>query len=74
MAQEVTDDVVYLFAAVGRRDGIGEAITKRFDGILDAVYDSASSKLHGSLPTDVIQNIQRIARLRRSRLPLSALQ
>ena len=60
MAQEVTDDVVHLFAAVGRHDEIAEAIRGRFGGISDAVYDSASSELRGGLPVDVIQDIQRI--------------
>ena len=58
MAQEVTDDIVNLFAAVGRHDEIGEAIRGRFGGISDAVYDSASSELRGGLPADVIQDIQ----------------
>jgi alkanesulfonate monooxygenase SsuD/methylene tetrahydromethanopterin reductase-like flavin-dependent oxidoreductase (luciferase family) len=60
MAQEVTDDIVHLFAAVGRHDEIAEAINERFGGISDAVYDSASSELRGGLPADVIQDIQRI--------------
>ena len=60
MAQEVTDDIVHLFAAVGRHDEIAEAIRGRFGGISDAVYDSASSELRGGLPADAIQNIQSI--------------
>ena len=56
----MTDDVVHLFAAVGRHDEIAEAIRGRFGGISDAVYDSASSELRGGLPGDVIQDIQRI--------------
>ena len=58
MAQEVTDDIVHLFTAVGRHDEIADAIRGRFGGISDAIYDSASSELRGGLPADVIQDIQ----------------
>jgi hypothetical protein len=37
MAKEVPDDVVHLFAAVGRYDQIVKAITKRFGGLTDAL-------------------------------------
>jgi probable F420-dependent oxidoreductase len=60
MTGEVSDDVVRLFAAVGRHDEIAGAIKARFGGISDAISDSASSELRGSLPADVIQDIQRI--------------
>ncbi len=60
MADEVSDDVVHLFAAVGRHDEITAAIEGRFGGISDSISDSASSELRGSLPGDVIQDIQRI--------------
>ena len=53
MANEVSDDVVHLFAAVGRHDQIAKAIEARFGGLVDAV--SASD-----LPPDLIQDIQRI--------------
>jgi probable F420-dependent oxidoreductase len=53
MAKEVSDDVVHLFAAVGRHDQIAKAIEARFGGLVDAV--SASD-----LPSDLIQDIQRI--------------
>jgi probable F420-dependent oxidoreductase len=53
MAKEVSDDVVHLFAAVGRHDQIAKAIEARFGGLVDAV--SASD-----LPPDLIQDIQRI--------------
>lgn len=60
MAKEVSDEVVHLFSAVGRHDEIAEAIAVRFGGISDIVYDSASSELPGTLPPDVIQDIQNI--------------
>ena len=60
MTAEVSDDLVHLFAAVGRHDQIAGAIEARFGGISDTISDSASSELRGSLPGDVIQDIQRI--------------
>ena len=60
MAKEVSDDVVHLFSAVGRHDEIANAIEARFGGISDVIFDSASSELRGTLPTDVIQDIRRI--------------
>ena len=35
MAKEVSDDVVHLFAAVGRHDQIAKAIAERFGGLVD---------------------------------------
>ncbi len=60
MPGEVSDDVVRLFAAVGRHDEIAGAITERFGGFTDSVSDSASYDKPGALPPDVIQDIQRI--------------
>jgi probable F420-dependent oxidoreductase len=60
MAALVSDDVVRLFAAVGRHDEIAAAIEDRFGGISDAVGASASPEIPGDLPPDVIQDIQRI--------------
>jgi len=60
MAGEVSDDVVRLFAAVGRHDQIAEAIATRFGGIADAVSASASSEISADLPAGVIEDIRRI--------------
>jgi probable F420-dependent oxidoreductase len=60
MTGEVSDDLVHLFAAVGRHDEIAGAIRDRFGGISDSISDSASSELRGGLPSDLIQDIQRI--------------
>jgi probable F420-dependent oxidoreductase len=60
MAALVSDDVVRLFAAVGRHDEIAAAIEDRFGGISDAVGASASPEIPADLPPDVIQDIQRI--------------
>ena len=61
MAAEIPDDVVHLFAAIGRHDEIVEAIEARFAGLVDSVAittdDSGEEQL---LPPDLIQDIRRI--------------
>jgi probable F420-dependent oxidoreductase len=61
MTQEVPDDVVRLFSAIGRHDEIAGEIEARFGGVSDTVSASASSEIAGDLPADVIRDIQRIA-------------
>ena len=58
MAAEVPDDVVQLFAAIGRHDEIVAEIERQFGGLMDVVSDSASYDMPGTLPPDVIQDIQ----------------
>jgi len=58
MAAEVPDDVVHLFAAVGRYDEIVESITERFGGLTDALNARANTALPERLPTDLIQDIR----------------
>ncbi len=59
MAAEVSDDVVRLFAAVGRHDELVDAVTERFGGLSDSI--SASTPGPGSkLPPDLIQELQTI--------------
>jgi probable F420-dependent oxidoreductase len=60
MAAEIADDVVYLFAAVGRYDEIADAIAKRYGGLTDALNARATAALPGHLPRDLIQDIRRI--------------
>ena len=60
MAKEVSDDVVHLFAAVGRYDQIPGAITERFGGLTDALNARANTALPGYLPRDLIQDIRRV--------------
>ena len=60
MAGLIDDDVVRLFAAVGRHDQIVAAIDERFSGISDSIGASASPELPADLPPDVIQEIQAI--------------
>ncbi len=56
MTREISDDVVHLFAAVGRFDEIAAAITRRFGGAVDAVG------LPDSAPPDLLADIARIPR------------
>ena len=60
IAAEVSDDVVHLFAAVGRHDQIAKAIEARFGGLVDAVSASANSSKPSDLPPDLIQDLARI--------------
>jgi probable F420-dependent oxidoreductase len=60
MAGEVPDDVVHLFAAVGRYDQIVKAIGERFGGLTDALNARTNAALPGGLPTGLIQDIRRI--------------
>ena len=55
MTREISDDVVRLFAAVGRFDEIAGAIEERFGGVSDVV------SLPQSTPRDLIQDIKRIS-------------
>lgn len=58
MSAEVSDEVLQLFAAIGRHDQIVAEIESQFGGLVDSVMDSASYDMPGNLPPDVIQDIQ----------------
>ena len=58
MAKEVPDDVVHLFAAVGRHDQIVNAIRERFGGHVDALTLRADGA--GDVPPDLVQDIRRL--------------
>lgn len=60
IAGEVSDDVVHLFAAVGRHDQIAGAIEARFGGLVDAIGASANSSRPADLPPGLIQDLKRI--------------
>jgi len=60
MAKEVPDDVVHLFAAIGRYDQIVNAIAERFGGLTDALNARPNAAQPGPLPHDLIQDIRRI--------------
>ncbi len=62
MAARVPDDVVHLFAAVGTHRDIAARIEERFGGLSDALNLRAdSSGAGGDVPSDVLQDIKRIA-------------
>jgi probable F420-dependent oxidoreductase len=61
MAAEVSDEVVHLFAAVGRHDEIAKAIENRFGGLSDSVSAIAAPDTSPDLTPDLVQDIQKIA-------------
>jgi len=61
LAAEVPDHVLDLFVASGRHDEIVGVIEKRFGGVADMIYASASSEEPGDLPPGLLQDIARIA-------------
>lgn len=60
MAKEVPDDVVHLFAAVGRFDEIAAAIERRFGGLADAINLRATPAMPGPIPRGLIEDIRRL--------------
>jgi probable F420-dependent oxidoreductase len=60
MAALIPDDVVHLFAAVGRHDQIVTAIEARFGGLADTLPVTPEAAV--SLPPDLIQDIRRLPR------------
>lgn len=60
LAAAVSDDIVHLFAAIGRHDEIGSRIEQRFGGFTDTIYASTNSRVPGDLPPDLIADIRRI--------------
>ena len=59
MTKEVPDDVVHLFAAVGRWDQIAKAIDERFGGLADAI-NARANPATPALPRNLIADIQRL--------------
>ena len=72
MAREIPDDVVHLFAAVGRYDQIVKAIEQRFGGLTDALNARANAAQPGHLPRDLIQDIRRVPHAFQSFKPTDA--
>jgi probable F420-dependent oxidoreductase len=60
MAKEVPDDVVRLFAAVGRHDQIAKAVEARFGGLVDSISASANAAVPADMPPDLLQDLARI--------------
>ena len=60
MAAEVSDDVVHLFAAVGRHDQLVNAMQARFGGLVDTVSAGTPVDDPDGLPFDLIADIKAI--------------
>jgi probable F420-dependent oxidoreductase len=60
MTDEIPDDVVELFTAVGTYDNIAKSIEERFGGISDVITSRAASGPLELWPKDLLQDIQRI--------------
>jgi len=60
IAAEVSDDVVALFAAIGRHDQLEKAIEARFAGVSDAVFASVATAVPADLSPDLVQDLRRI--------------
>ena len=60
MANEISDDVLALFAVIGRHDEIAGAVAARFAGLSDAVYASTAPDLGADMPPGLIADIQRL--------------
>ena len=55
MTSEISDDVVHLFAAVGRHDQLVDVLSERFSDLVDIV------SLPLDTPPDVVQEVRSIA-------------
>ena len=60
IAGEISDDVVALFAAIGKHEEIALAIEKRFGGSSDAIFASVATAVPADFPAGLIQDIQKI--------------
>lgn len=60
MAAEVSDDVMHLFAAVGRHDQIVDAVAGRFGGAVDALRVNFPEATEAGLQRELIQEIRAI--------------
>ncbi len=60
MTDEVSDDVVHLFAAVGRHDQLVGAVEERFGGLVDAISPGTPVDEPGGLPPDLLQELRAI--------------
>lgn len=60
IAAEIPDDVLRLFAAIGRHDELVSLVDARFGGSTDMIYASTSSDIQPVIPPGVLQDIQRI--------------
>jgi len=57
---EISDDVLALFAVIGRHETLAGKVAERFAGLSDAIYASTAPELGSDMPPDLIAEIQRI--------------
>lgn len=60
IAAEISDDVVHLFAAVGRYDQLADALANRYGGATDVVLANNSTDTQTAIPRDVMEDIHAI--------------
>ena len=60
IAKEIPDNVLHLFAAIGRYDQLSNVVEKRYGGCTDMIYASTSSDVRPAIPAEVLQDIKRI--------------
>lgn len=61
MTAEIPDDVVRMFAAIGKHDEIAAEIERHFGGVSDAIFASVATTMPADYPPGLIQDIQRIS-------------
>ncbi len=57
---EISDDVLALFAVIGRHDVLASKVAERFTGLSDAIYASTAPELGSDMPPGLITDIQNI--------------
>ena len=60
IAAEISDDVVHLFAAVGRYDQLADAVANRYGGATDVLVANNSTDTQPAIPRDVMKDIHAI--------------
>ncbi|MFT5174524.1 MAG: putative F420-dependent oxidoreductase [Gammaproteobacteria bacterium] len=60
MAAQISDEVVHLFAAVGRHDQITAAVEKHFGGISDTIAETIAHNANPSLSPELVQDLKRL--------------
>ncbi|MBV00166.1 MAG: LLM class F420-dependent oxidoreductase [Rhodospirillaceae bacterium] len=60
IAAQIPDDLLHLFAAIGRYDELFNVVNKRYQGCVDMVYASASTDVRPQIPKEILQDIKRI--------------
>ncbi len=61
LAEQISDDTLQLFAAIGRHDQLTGAIKSHFGDSTDMIYSNLSADNKGMLPAELLQDIQKLA-------------